>query len=127
MLTITDSQMAAFQQAHIDNFRLRLFDHLQALQHKSDLHLDDRFLQDVIGEGIDQCRRFRLTREIDVARYLEIRYIALHGKTDNELPVEALQILLTYGVDPTHKLDRFQSWAEQATATRTEHTDTDNV
>lgn len=123
MLTITNSQMSAFQQAHIDDFRRRLFEHLKALQHKAGLNLDDRLFHDAIGEGMDQCRRFRLTREVDVVRYLEIRSIAFNGIADTELPVEALQILLTYGIDPSLKLDQFRAWAEKAKMAKTDGSD----
>jgi len=64
----------------------------------------------VVEQGLEQSTRFGLTTEAQVARFTEILLLQLAGLGE-VLPKQALAILLSYGLDPNEKLDRFERWA----------------
>ena len=119
MLVIRDEQMALLARNRQGRFRARLVDHLCASLPACS-ETDPERLDDEVALGIAQALEYRLRREVDVARYVEILYRCCEGPAGQELPAEALAILYTYGIDPTLKLDRFQAWADAQSRTAEE-------
>jgi hypothetical protein len=115
MLVIRREQIEVLQRSLVNAVRDRLFDQLKSLSNPQSG--TDADLLALVDLGIARCRRFRLVREGDIARYLAIESSAREsgllthqsGFTP-EWPVEALQILTIYGGDPHHKLDRLTEW-----------------
>jgi hypothetical protein len=111
MLVIREEQMALLAQDRQARFKARLVDYLRTNLPQCS-GIDEEQLGSEVDEGIRQALEFRLSREVDVARYVEILYQCCGGPSGEELPREALAILHTFGIDPALKLDRFQGWAE---------------
>jgi uncharacterized membrane protein len=108
MLEIRKAQFQAFHKHAEKDFRRRL--HLKLRREISLETMGDEEMDAHIEAGITQARDCRLTREIDVARFVEAVCTRLGGFPANGLPKPALPILYAYGISPQEKVDRFISW-----------------
>lgn len=108
MLEIRKAQFQAFQQHAKKDFRRRLHRRLRreiSLENMSDEEIDAQ-----IAAGICQAHDCRITREIDVARFVEAVCVRLGGFPPNGLPKPALPILYAYGVSSQQRIEGFISW-----------------
>ncbi|WP_296947353.1 hypothetical protein [uncultured Massilia sp.] len=104
MLTIRAEQMQAFDRASLDGFKRRLRDSLAPLLPETDLHV-------LVERGVADAPAFGLASERDIARFVEITGTVLGAFPDGRLPVPALAILMSTGLAPSDKLDRYEAWA----------------
>ena len=112
MLTIRPEQIKALEADRIRQFKARLRRHLEPLAPSCpdlEAHID---------RGLSDARAFGLVCEKDVARFVEITCERLGGFPSGRLPKPALAILMTYGLNPSVKLDRYLAWAEGSVPAR---------
>lgn len=103
--------MESLQREQMKSFHMRLRLYLAECAAERGRIVSPQQIDTLVELGMDQCRRFHLVRELDIARYLEL-LLRLPDMESAMLPRAALQVLLRYGVDPSRKLDGFESWLE---------------
>lgn len=110
MLVIRAEQVRTLERNRRVSFEKELAKHLEAKLRERSVAAAEGLVARVVAQGLEQCTRFGLTTEAHVAQFAEI--LLLHGNgVGGELPKQALAILLSYGMDPNVKLDRFERWA----------------
>lgn len=109
MLVIRNQQIEELRAASLAALRGRLRCQLRAEPAASSLN--ERQMDALIARVLADARRFRLPREAHLLRFAKSVSVFCGPDVARELPVQALQILLSYGTDPALKLDRFDSWA----------------
>jgi hypothetical protein len=109
-LVIRKEQMAAFERHAQERFICALV--AQLLKQSEGYQREE--IAGFVKDGIEVARSFSLTRETDVADFLEITWQAF-GEMP-EFPREALAILCTYTGDASRKLDVYSEWVEQELA-----------
>jgi hypothetical protein len=114
MWTIRRTQMEALRQSMLDDLQHRLREHLMPLAQAHGLQLTAAQMDALTLRGLQQCRQFALRSEADAARYMAVLVSHWRVAGAEELPVPAMQILLSFGLDPAIKLARFEAWAAQA-------------
>ncbi len=118
MLVIRDAQMGAFQRHLEENFQRRLRHRLQRVL-PGGPRLAMRELDEQIRVAIDQAMDCGLSKEADVALFVETVFTHLEDFPERGLPKEIRPALYAYGVDPSLKVDRFIHWCKsQATGAR---------
>jgi hypothetical protein len=111
MLEIRQAQLQAFRDHAERDFRRRLY---RRLRHIIPLEMmSDKDIESQIEAGVSQAQDCRMTREIDVARFVEAVFVHLGGFAAKGLPKSALPILYAYGVSPERRIDDFISWCGQ--------------
>lgn len=105
MITIRSEQMQVFEFDAVSQFKRRLRLHLSATL-APDVDVDR-----LIERALSDAPTFYLTAEKDVARFGEITGRVLGRFPDENLPVPALAILKSYGMQASEKLDRYLAWA----------------
>ncbi|MBL8175828.1 MAG: hypothetical protein JNK48_14225 [Bryobacterales bacterium] len=112
MLVIRREQMRAFEGARRQQFEETLLPRLYAGG-----RADRRWLEAQIGLGIEAGRAFGLVLEWEVASLIEITCAYIPGgfpeNDPAKLPVPALAVLLTRGLDTGVKLERYRKWASE--------------
>lgn len=111
MLVIRAEQVRTLERNRRVSFEQALGKHLEAKLRGHGGTLDAELIGRVVARGLGQASRFGLSTEAQVARFVEIILLQLPG-FEEELPKQALAILLSYGMDPKEKLDRFERWAQ---------------
>lgn len=114
MWTIRRTQMETLRRSMQDGFQRRLRDYLMPLAQAHGLQLTATQMDALTLRGLQQCRQFSLRSEADAARYMAVLVSHWRIAGAAELPVPAMQILLSFGLDPAIKLARFEAWAAQA-------------
>lgn len=107
--------MKVFQTYLEESFRRRLRDRLQAVLPDPARFAAPGFEQQ-IRTAIDQAVDCGITKEAQIANFVEAVFIHLSGFPENGLPKETLPALYAYGVDPAVKIDRFIDWCKERTA-----------
>jgi hypothetical protein len=110
MLEIRAAQLKALRDHAERDFRRRLRNHLRATIPDDEMTPAEIDLN--IETGINQARDCRLTREVDVARFVGAVCAYLGGFPPEGLPKPALPLLYAYGASPEERLDHFVSWCE---------------
>ena len=108
MLTIRSEQLAALEQRAAEQFKLRLRAHLSANM------VAEALIDQVVEYAVCQSPRFCLRSESDVARFALITGQLWTRRREDSLPVPALAILMSYGLEPATKLDRYLDWSTEA-------------
>jgi hypothetical protein len=107
MLMIRQAQMDALSRARMADFEERL----GALLAGAAPTLPASAIAAAIGGTLRQSRQFGLVAEADIARFGAITIRTFQGIPAGRLPVPALAILMSHGLDPQRKLDRYEAWA----------------
>lgn len=108
MLVIREEQVDIFRRVLLDTLNTRLLHFLRAA---SDYAAPpDAQMTLLISRGLADARRFRLLRETDLFTFIGIFADFCGQDVQRILPVQTLQILLRYGVDPGVKLEEFKCW-----------------
>lgn len=105
MLTIRTEQLRAFGLERIRQFRQKL------LRHLNEVAPECSNPEWQVERGMADAEAFGLVSEQDVARFIATTCTHLGGFPSGRLPKPALAILMTYGDDPSRKLDRYARWA----------------
>lgn len=113
MLVLRPEHMRAFERAAEERFEQALVTHLAGFLPPRGVTVDLVDLAEQVQRGVALCPRFHLERQFDIARLFEIVCGSLGGFRSESLPIDALNILYTYRLDPALKLDRLQAWAEK--------------
>jgi hypothetical protein len=108
MLTIRDEQMAALGAARTAAFEWQLRNWLQPILPERGVVLDPATLDLEIRKGCVDAGRFHITREIDVARFIELVLTHWGAHPEATYPRHLLANLMAYGLDGGLKLDRFE-------------------
>lgn len=116
MLKIRQEQMLAFEDDARLRFVARLEQYLEATLPPEHPSRQRGQLEREIREGMQQGLRYGFTREVDVARFVQIVCRWRHGFFGPPIPKEALRLLLEYGTEPVRKLDQFETWAQSTFA-----------
>ena len=116
MLKIRKEQMKVLAEDKRLEFKARLQAHLEEVLPAKGITIPPAELSRQIDEGIARCKHYRLGRECDAARYIEIVCATLGGFTDQPHPKEARTLLYDMRLEPEEKLDRLQQWAQKNTA-----------
>ncbi len=81
---------------------------------------DPDFLRTQIAFGVRAAGQFGLVQEPHVASFIETTALLVPGgfsiSLPRPLPVPALSILLSHGLDPDLKLGRYRRWADSLAA-----------
>jgi len=109
MLTIRDAQTEALRRHAIVDFQKQLRGRVAELAP----NFTAEQVEAQVARGMALAAEFHLSREIDVARFVEIVLVHLGGFKEQPLPKPALSILYGYKVDPEVKLRRFREWCEE--------------
>jgi len=120
MLTIRREQMRAFENSRRTAFARAIGESIECTLRKMGRGNECVELDATIHHEIEQAQRFGLTREREVARFVETTILHLGISGNKELPKPALAILLSYGLDPSIKLERFHTWAQAESRKRSE-------
>lgn len=110
MLEIRHAQFQAFCEHAEKDFRRKL--RVQLRQVIAEEDMSDAVIDDNIDSGIRHARDCRITREIDVARFVEAVCTRLGGFPPEGLPKPALPILYAYGVSAGRRIVNFVSWCD---------------
>lgn len=110
MLTIRQAQIDALSRERMANFKGRLADLLASTAPR----LAPHEIEAANALTLREAQRFGLVTEADIARFGVITLRAFGRFPASRLPVPALAILMSYGVDPQRKLDRYEAWATSA-------------
>ncbi|GAB7531228.1 hypothetical protein PS3A_36400 [Pseudomonas sp. 3A(2025)] len=107
MLTIRQAQIDALSVARLNRFQARL----EALLAATAPQLSPEAIALASATVIDQAPRFGLASESAIARFGVISLNAFGDYPKAPLPIPALAILMSHGLDPERKLERYQTWA----------------
>ena len=116
MLRIREEQIEELSRTKIQDYRLRLARHLEAILRNRDVPISFQQLSILVDRGVPLDQAYRLSSERDTARFIEIVCWHLGGllqRTSQEIPQN---ILRDEYVSPGEKLDRFEKWARQPDA-----------
>jgi hypothetical protein len=108
MLTIRDEQMAALRASRTAAFERQLRARLELILPERGVILAPATLDLEIGKGCADAGRFHITREIDVARFIELVLTHWGAHPEAGYPRHLLANLMAYGLDGGLKLDRFE-------------------
>jgi len=115
MLTIRDEQMTALGTARLEAFVRQLRDTLVARLPERGVSLEPVQLDAEIRKGIAHARQFHITREADVARFVELVLARWGMHPEAGYPRKLLPNLMAHGLDAGLKLDRFEAqWHDEA-------------
>ncbi|MDU9394342.1 hypothetical protein [Pseudomonas sp. zfem002] len=110
MLTIRQAQLDALSQARMARFEDRLHTLLSTLAPG----LSASEISAVSTRILRDAPTFGLHSEADIARFGEISLAAFDPFPQERLPVPALAILMSHGLAPQRKLERYAAWAASA-------------
>lgn len=102
--------MKVLREVALQSFRQRLYEHLAGVL-SGDYWISRRIWREV-DAAIARAREFHLTREVDVARLAELYCTRLGGFRGTLLPMEILNVLYAFGVNPEDKLRAFAEWIQ---------------
>lgn len=108
MLVIRKEQVEVFRRVLLEALDTRLMGYLR--EQPGSVSLTDAQLTSFIRRGMDDAHRFHLESETDLFHFIGLLAGFCGHDLQRLLPVQALQILLSYGIDPRLKLDQFASW-----------------
>jgi hypothetical protein len=111
MLVIRDSQMQALREEAVNDFRRRLCVRLRSALPEERMTSEE--LDRNIEAGIRQARDCRITREVDVARFIEAVCVRLGGFPKQGLPRPALPVLYAYGREGETRVNEFIAWCDR--------------
>jgi hypothetical protein len=110
MLQIRAAQMQALREHAEKDFRRRL--RARLLTSIPQERMNDDQIEANLEAGLRLAHDCRLTREIDIARFVEAVCVRLGGFPPKGVPRPALPILYAYGVSAERRVDRFISWCD---------------
>jgi hypothetical protein len=120
MLTIRREQMKAFEISRRAGFARAIGESIECSLREMGRGNECVELDAAIHHRMEEAQRFGLTRESEVARFVETTILHLGVSWKKDLPKPALAILLSYGLDPSVKLERFRTWVREESRKRSE-------
>jgi len=112
MLTLRNEQVAILKNETSKPFKQALEAHLQEVLPEKGVRFDGETLKKQIEEGIRRASYYKLTRQRDVARYIELACGNFGGFLEGRHPKAVRQILYDHRLSPEEKLDRVEEWIE---------------
>jgi hypothetical protein len=110
MITIRREQMRVFEEARLRAFEKRMMEILLPKAEQG-----ESWLRKQIQLGVQASRHFGLETERDAATLIEATCQFIPGGFNEadprKLPVQALAILMTYGLESALKAERYRDWA----------------
>jgi pSer/pThr/pTyr-binding forkhead associated (FHA) protein len=116
VVRIRKEQMDKLASPKKADFKKRLTLHLNEILPPKGIKIPPDQLAKQIDEAIMRSKHYRVSRECDVAQYVEIVIVHLDGFTETPHPVEARNILYDHRLGPDEKLAKLKAWAEASAA-----------
>jgi pSer/pThr/pTyr-binding forkhead associated (FHA) protein len=114
-LRIRKEQMDLLAGPKKADFKKRLMLHLDEILPQKGITIPPDQLEKQIDEAITRSKHYRVSRECDVAQYVEIVIAHLGGFGEKPHPLEARNILYDHRLKPEEKLAKLRAWAESTT------------
>ena len=114
--TVTESDLQNYVRHRDQGFRQRLKSHLTDFLQSHGQNVNQEQLDSQIIVGLERAKRYLLTKQSDIARYLEL--ICFHVRSFEERgdPLPVQNILFDRRIKITERLDRLEDWAKQHSA-----------
>ena len=110
---MTQADLDNYSQQRNQEFRNRLAIHLSELLQSQQKQVDMEHLYSQIDKGLKRAKRYLLTTESDIARYLEIMCVRLGGLAAERDPITVQNMLFDRRVEIAARLDGLEAWANQ--------------